>query len=199
MTTGYTYRVADGTVTSLKEYVMVCARAFGACIDMRDLPSDAEIPEAIEPNSYHTDRLKEETARLWNLEAMSTFRIIKAAKADHQRALEAHYDYLDSMRDKRKRYQGMMEQVKAWVPPTDHSELKKFMIQQLEDSIKYDCNESYVSIPEPQTPEEWYESQVAKIQRSIEYHQEEADKERARATERTQWVRDLRDNLRKLP
>ena len=34
MPTGYTYKIGEGA--SFKEFVMACARAFGACVEMRD-------------------------------------------------------------------------------------------------------------------------------------------------------------------
>lgn len=34
----------------------------------------------------------------------------------------------------------MLDQVQLWQPPTDdHMGLKEFMIQQIEESIKFDC------------------------------------------------------------
>ena len=45
MPSGYTEGVASGKVTEFKEYALLCARAFGACISLRDEPLSLEIPE----------------------------------------------------------------------------------------------------------------------------------------------------------
>jgi hypothetical protein len=42
MPTGYTAGVADGTITEFREYALLCARAFGACIMLRDEPVEEQ-------------------------------------------------------------------------------------------------------------------------------------------------------------
>jgi hypothetical protein len=51
MPTGYTDCVRSGEVTEFADFAMKCARAFGACIEMRDEPSGTPIPEAFEPEA----------------------------------------------------------------------------------------------------------------------------------------------------
>ena len=46
MATGYTFNVVDGQITTLSDFAMQCARAFGLLIDMRDAPSDAPMQTA---------------------------------------------------------------------------------------------------------------------------------------------------------
>ena len=58
MTTGYTDAVGKGEITEFKDYALLCARAFGACVSMRDEPLDAEIPEEFKPNDYHEKSLQ---------------------------------------------------------------------------------------------------------------------------------------------
>ena len=45
MPTGYTADIQDGKITTLREYALSCARAFGALIMMRDDPHDAPIAD----------------------------------------------------------------------------------------------------------------------------------------------------------
>lgn len=59
MPTGYTHGVQDGTVTEFRDFALICARAFGATILMRDDPMDAPIPDEFQSSTYHLDRLKE--------------------------------------------------------------------------------------------------------------------------------------------
>ena len=44
MPTGYTYDLYDGKDIEFPDFVMKCARAFGALIEIRDDPMDAAIP-----------------------------------------------------------------------------------------------------------------------------------------------------------
>lgn len=66
MPTGYTAGVKDGTVTDFKAFVMQCARAFGALIDMRDDPSDVPIPKSFAPSSYGKNILDGGSALGWH-------------------------------------------------------------------------------------------------------------------------------------
>jgi len=45
MPTGYTCQVQDGMITEFKEFALLCARNFGACITLRDEPLSPDIPE----------------------------------------------------------------------------------------------------------------------------------------------------------
>lgn len=58
MPTGYTADVADGKITDFVEYALQCARAFGACIMLRDEPISSEIPE-FQPSDYNANALAE--------------------------------------------------------------------------------------------------------------------------------------------
>ena len=57
MPTGYTDLINNGC--TFNEFVMGCARAFGATIDMRDEPLGAEIPEKFELSDYHSAKIDE--------------------------------------------------------------------------------------------------------------------------------------------
>jgi hypothetical protein len=66
MPTGYTDGVQDGTVKTLKEYALICARAFGATITMRDAPLDIAIPEKFEQSEYYSKKITElEKVLIW--------------------------------------------------------------------------------------------------------------------------------------
>ena len=55
MPTGYTAKIADGQ--TFEEFILSCARAFGALVEMRDEPADAPIPEEFKPSAYHTTQI----------------------------------------------------------------------------------------------------------------------------------------------
>ena len=57
MPTGYTAKLMEQGQT-FPEFIMSCARAFGALIMMRDDPANAPIPEKFEPSDYHVRALK---------------------------------------------------------------------------------------------------------------------------------------------
>ncbi len=59
MATGYTEYVADGTITDLRAFALLCVRHTGILGFMRDMPLDAPIPDIIEADFSH--QLKDET------------------------------------------------------------------------------------------------------------------------------------------
>jgi len=197
MSTGYTYAVKDGKVTELKDFAMQCARAFGACITMRDDPIDAEIPNAFEPSDFHAKSLAAAQARLADLRTMSDREIARAVDADYEKAVEYWRERMAKRKAERERYEAMIAKVEAWTPPTDeHVGLKNFMLEQLRDSLDFDCGtSSFDKMPVRQTEAAWHAAQVAGAERRIARDAEEHQKEVDRVKGRTEWVAALRRSL----
>lgn len=141
MASGYTYGVKDGTVTSFRDFAQTCARAFGANILMRDEPLGASIRE-YEPNTYHRDELERAKARLYDAERMTLEEAGHLAAAAQNKALKALAESREAWALELVRYNQMLAAARAWEPPTpDHEGLKRFMIEQLEESIRRDCSD----------------------------------------------------------
>jgi hypothetical protein len=193
MPTGYTAAVVDGKVTEFKDFAMSCARAFGALITMRDDPSDAPIPDKIEPRSYYQDRIAEHQKRLGDVLAMNNVEAEAAAKAAHAEALKYRADYLVRQDQEAARLNNMLAKARAWKPPTpDHVEMKDFMIQQLMVSLPG----SYApAIPELLDGETWRKREGDRIAKDIVYYKNEWAKEQEHAANRTQWLKALRASL----
>lgn len=68
MPTGYTYAIKEGI--SFRDFVLKCARAFEACVSMRDDPMDKEIPEFV-ASDYYQKELDKSFARLNEIVKMS--------------------------------------------------------------------------------------------------------------------------------
>lgn len=187
MPTGYTDAIKNGI--TFNEFVWSCARAFGALIMMRDDASDAPIPK-FQPSTYNADRLLVEEVELAALLKMTPAEADAAALAVY----EAEYKQVEKWNQEKvellKKYEQMLASVTAWEPPTpEHSGLKKFMAEQIQQSIDFDCRPS--ELPEPQRGKVWLENKVASTRRSIEYHREENIKEIDRTDGRNEWVEAL--------
>lgn len=196
MPTGYTHRVADGKVTTLREFAMLCARAFGATISMRDTPTDTPIPEKFEASTYHRQELVKARAKLARLERMSPIEAQREMQQNHSSAMACWRD--SSIRDaqQRARYLAMIEQVTAWHAPTpEHAGLKDFMLQQLRDSMKFDCGGKYLTMPRLQRWPEWLSEQIIKTAERAAYHASKQADDDHRAMMNTDWVCKLRQSL----
>jgi hypothetical protein len=196
MASGYTYGVQSGEVTEFRDFAMRCARAFGALIEMRDSPPDAPIPREFAPSSYHAEKIQEAALKIAALEEMDRSDMEDAAAQEYAEHLRRYNERRAQRRVHCQRYEAMLAQVKAWEPPTtDHAEMKKFMRDQLTESMKWDCDGSYDEAPERLSGPVWHTEALSKAHKSLAYHREESEKERERCAARNKWVRDLRESL----
>ncbi len=97
------------------------------------------------------------------------------------------------------KYDSMLSDVYAWTPPTeDHNGLKTFMIDQIKESIRFDCSIEYYiekQLISPLSGIEWREQEKLKAIHNIQYHEKEYALEVQRCTDRTNWIKALRISL----
>ena len=192
MPTGYTHNIKDGI--SFKKFALQCARAFGALIEMRDEPFDAEIPDEIEVDDFHKRAIKSSKKELEQLLKMSREEIEKACETDFQKSMKDWNETNKEKSDLLAKYNQKLLEAKAWIPPTeDHKGLKDFMIQQITDSIK--CDYDFISKPKKNTVENYLERKKESLLWSINYHTEQHEKAVKSAEGRTAWIRDLKKSL----
>jgi len=196
MPTGYTADIKDGI--SFETYAMNCARAFGACVTLRDEPGGGEqIPYVFEPSDYHAKEAQKERDALAALLALTPAQRERRAKKAWDDAETSRLMMLEERRKTREAYEAMLAKVHAWKPPTpEHEGLHNFMATQIIESISFDCDGTYGTEPTPRlTGEQWAAQEVARLKRSIAYHEKEHAEEVERAASRTRWVRELRAAL----
>lgn len=198
MPTGYTAPIAEGI--TFKKYAMGCARAFGALIMMRDDPSDAEIPEEFEPSTYHRDRIEEDSKELKALLSMTVDEATAMAKAAYEKDRKYHSDGISKDKELLGKYQAMLSEVESYVSPSpDHDNFKKFMADQIRESINFDCNSDYHQRALDSSVlldgRDWIESEKNRLNESLEYHRKNHQEELDRTNRRSEWVKKLRDSL----
>jgi len=195
MPTGYTLDLYDGRDITFEEFVLKCARAFGVLIDMRDEPIDAPIPERFEPSDYHLKELEKAKKRLKEIKKWDEEKAEQEAERAYREALKEREEFIKKNKLIRKRYEDMLSKVQKWKPPTiEHESLKQFMIQQLVESIEYDC--FIPEMPQRLSGEEYKEQQIKKALSDIDYHEREYAEEVNRVYERNKWLLSLRESLR---
>jgi len=195
MPTGYTLDLYDGKDITFEEFVLKCARAFGALIDMRDEPMDAPIPDRFEPSDYHLKELEKAKRRLKEIRTWNEEKAEQEAERAYREALKEREEFIKKNKLIRKRYEDMLSKVQKWKPPTiEHASLKQFMIQQLLESIEFDC--FVPEMPQRLSGEEYREQQIKKALSDIEYHEREYAEEVNRVYERNKWLLSLRESLK---
>lgn len=136
MPTGYTSYIKDEKITSGKEFLKLCTRAFGIAVDLKDKSLDVPTPNHFEPDHYYEKAYKDsltsrEKAYSMTLEEAKEDMIskFKNNKASAERCLK---DY----KNEDKKYLKVQEEVEKWIPPTsEHENLKKFCLEQIDMSL----------------------------------------------------------------
>lgn len=190
MPTGYTAGVGDGSITTLRQYALRCARAFGATISMRDDPMDAPIPERFEPSTSHNEaRLDEAREKLAQISKLSEAQCENRAKADFEARLASHRADEAEKAAENARYRKMIADVEAW--ETEAEGIKDFMLQQLRISISDYRSDPPTLLSGP----EWLAVTLRSLADDIAYHEKTPAEEVERTVGRNRWLADLRKSL----
>jgi len=201
MPTGYTSKIYEGEEQTGKEFVMTCARAFGALIDMRDESIDTPIPKELKPDKYHSEQLnlaREKLAECAKI-TLEEAKVFVEEEID-QRIIE-NQKYHDKNKYLKHRYEKTLGEVEKWMPPTkDHIKLKEYAIEQLKQSIEFDCSNPYSEYDtteryKKETPQEYIESKMNSCLQDIKYHTEKLEAEIESTNKRNLWIKQLRESL----
>ncbi|MCD6283953.1 hypothetical protein J7J12_01720 [bacterium] len=194
MPTQFTEDLYEKEVT-FEEFVLKCARAMTELSLIRDQLPDAPIPEEFQPSDYHLKKLEKARQRLAEIQSWDDEQAEQEAEKAYQEAVRRRNEIIARNTQIRQRYERMLAQVQAWIPPTpDHEKLKQFMIDQLKISIKSDC--SYVpNKPRRVSGAEFKQQQMTEVWNNIKYNEKEYEKEVKSVQESNNWLRVLRKSL----
>jgi len=195
MPTGYTAAVADGTITELCDFAMQLARGMGACINMRDDPWGAPIPERFEPSDYHRRAMEvadAERARVLAMTDEECLQQTQQALVDYRARRE---EWREGRKATRQRYEAMLLKVEDWAGAPDG--IKEFALEQLRTGMEFDCpeGEEYYAPPPPEDPMVWRQQQLDRLNRDAAYHAREYHEEVERVAGRNAWLAQLRASL----
>lgn len=196
MPTGYTNDIYDGEELSGKEFIMKCARAFGACVEMRDDPMNKEIPE-FKPSTYHQENIEKRKSELNKYQGMTIDEAKSLVEESYKNRTIENEKYIKNNIDLKNRYLKTLTEVLAWnVPTNEHEELKNYAIDQLRKSIEYDCgNMDYSKEINKDTPQEYINKNIERCLEDINYHTKKWEEEVKRIDSRNKWIKELRDSF----
>ena len=187
MATGYTYPIVDGDGITPRQFLLTCARAFGAAIQQRDGSHDTPLKTVVEPSDYHERELARAEIKLHELQLMAAIDISGAAAVALCAARTCRKERVTERARSTKRFKDMLAAVRQWEPPTDgHAGLKKFAIEQIEMSIDtYDIDAVDVTAYDPAV---WHAAEIERATRSVAHHRESRDEEITHCAEKTEWL-----------
>ena len=196
MPTGYTVKLMEKD-QSFKDFAMCCARAFGACIAMRDDPSDAPIPEEFKPSDYYDRAIAETEAKLAMLRAMTGRQAYEWGVKTKTETIERWLETIRQYEIENQRLGDMSGRIESWLPPTpDHFGIKSFMLQQIDVSrhdLAYQRNE--LARLQETKPTDFYDTAIRDAESSLDHYREERIKEIERVTSGNKWLKALRESV----
>ena len=190
MPTGYTSIISEKDI-SFKEFALRCARAFGACSEQRDDDiNDPPKPRVYDPNNYFERVLKEGAPDL----------SFDAFVEKGQQEIAEYEKIVKERREVKQRYEKLLREVSSWTPPTqEHEELKSFMLKQLNDSMRCDCDtefcEKEIKKLNNTKYSDWKKEKLEQHRFRVERTQIEIAKCKKSIEEANKWLEDLNKSL----
>lgn len=192
MSTGYTYIIKDGA--DFKTFALRCAKALDFLSFMRNMPNDAPIPPKKPKSESYKKQLAEAKEELAKFQNMTLAQASEAANHDYLVNLKYYSEMSAERAELKQKYTDMLNKVHAWQPPSKmHVGLKKFMIEQIESSISFDCTPT--SIPQKLSSMEWLQTHIERAERSVEFYAEKDKMAEEGDANYETWVRQLLESL----
>jgi uncharacterized lipoprotein YehR (DUF1307 family) len=205
MPTGYTAGILDGKINTFHDFALVCVRAFGAAIHMRDESLNTKY-EPVKPDQYYVDAVKEARERMIELFSITDEQIIEREKAKIQSTLKYHSERIKEIKALREKLEYLLDQARKYEPPTlEHVEIKQFMIQQLEGTIEHDCDlsyhEEYIEMAnslkdKPIDPKVIRDSLLDDNNRDMQHAEERLKENIDKCNEANEWVKVFLDSIK---
>lgn len=194
--TGLTARALEKRMT-FKQFALLIARQFGACITMRDDDMDAEIPAEFKPDDYHLRAKAKAEKRLAQLRAMTSTEIANELRALQREERAEAAAVRKEHAETNAYFQKLLMEVRDWQAPSpDHEGMKKMMVEQIEMSIESnDYADERVKQVEALTPERYLQEQIQEAEHDITYHAKGYAEEVERVAGRNRWLKQLRESL----
>ena len=213
MPTGYTSFIEDGKVKTAKQFLHLCLRAFGVCINMRDdsLKLTDDYTEDIskgyqEDINYHKKQLTSAEKKLSEIQSMTEEELckkyIKETSDNVQRYLKAE----DKRSQNNKKYLEIRNAIEDWDCNPEFQNIKDFAINQIDISMdKSDYYQKAIEkYGEPtkegfqKNKEEYLKKLIDDAKWDVNYHTEELEKAIDRKEKNLKFYKEFKEELNKL-
>lgn len=181
---------------TFREFALSCARAFGACVELREEPIHGDIPE-FRPSLRSLQKAEEAKSERQRLLDMSDEDRIKFGQAKKEEEIASAEKYLAKELVQNLRLSLMRDHVLAWkAPSSEHTGLRDFMLDQLKisaNSLEY--SEKIIREAKASFARDYYDRALKGADRDIEYHEKAQIEENQRTFKRNRWVKELKASL----
>lgn len=136
MPTGYTAFIEDGDITNGKDFLLLCSRAFGVAMELRDEPLSVSTPTKFEPQKWYKTRYEDALKQLKKGRNITFAEAKRRRRSEYVESVKSAKENINCMTEINKRYARVRKQVESWVPPTEsHQGIKDFALNQIDMCI----------------------------------------------------------------
>lgn len=193
MPSGYTCQIEEGQ--SFQNYLLTCARAFGVCAHQRDYAHNVR-PEKIVIDIHHQEALKKANQELARFKKLTTKQIKNKIARQYKKDVPYRKYTIENKNSLKAKYETMLKKVDAWKPPSSvFIKLKKFMKEQIVQTIEWDCDLTYVSEVTKLTVTKYRQVHKKILVRSVKYHKTAWAEEQASVKKQNKWIDKLYNSL----
>lgn len=200
MPTGYTAYIEDGNISTGKDFLTLCCRAFGVCIDMKDDLLSVPIPEEFVPDMYYKKRYDDALLALEKAKSITESEAVEIMKSEKKGREESIKSYIEKEEKQKEAYSKIRTEIEAWIPPTsEHINLKNFALEQIDISmpgLSSYYNEELAKNQIEVSPQEYIKNQITLKENSVKRAKESYDAEIKRTDEKNKWLKLFRDSFK---
>lgn len=213
MPTGYTCFIENGKVKTAKQFLHLCLRAFGVCINMRD--DGLEVKDDYTKDllkgyqqdiDYHKKHLKIAEKKLSEIKSISEEELcemyIKETKERIKDLQKSQTDEFNKYGD----YLRIRESINNWNCNPEFQGVKDFALEQINISIPtgsyYEDKLAEIGKPTKEgfqeKKEEYLQKLIGDVQWDVNYHTEELEKAIKRRDDNLKFYQEFKEDLNKL-
>lgn len=194
MPTGYTTFIEDGTITTGKDFLMLCTREFSATSPMGEEPLTTPIPKEFKPRDFCIKDIEKKRKRLEWLRTITNEEIQLTIDKEFETAVKGYNEYKEKQTKLRHIYEDIYREIQEWKEPTKgHWELKRFALEQIECSFL----DTKIRLEEPKrkSVDEWLQEELSLCLQDIKRYERMQKEEIAQIESKNKWLKELRDSL----
>lgn len=194
MPNGITAPISEGKDITAAEFILRCAKQFGGLSHMREDSLDAPIV----PRETSTKRYDENIARVQKeldyYNSISIDTVEELVEESYKDEVALYNKRVAEKTELRARYQALIDKVIAWeIPSEEHTKLKEFALNQLVESIDWDCK--VYEEPKKMSAQEWLDTHIESRQRNLNFWKKQREDDIKSVEGANKWAADLVNSL----
>lgn len=213
MPTGYTCFIENGKVKTAKQFLHLCLRAFGVCINMRD--DSLEVKDDYTDDllkgfqhdiDYHKEQLKNAEKKLSEIKSISEEELCEKYIKETKERIKDLQRYQTDELNKYGDYLRIRESISNWNCNPEFQNIKDFALEQIRISIPSGSyyEERLAEMDKPtkegfqEKKEEYLQKLIDDAQRDVDYHIEKLEKAIKRRDDNLKFYKEFKEELNKL-